>query len=305
MKKRPILATLIGLLILIGGIGLSACASSAFAGQKGGADSYIATSVAATLVQHMIETDVAAQSTALFGAPVAQVQATTQPPTPTLAATATPLPTLAPTDVPTAIPPTLAQPTALPASVTFPTITADQNTNCRVGPGTRYAVASGFLKGAVSTVQGRDTTKDWWYIVSPTTPGQFCWVWDGSTTVVGDTSTLPVVNASVADVYASNTYDPYDGYDPSGYGWYGYGFYGYNNCQSWPSYCCGKKNCCINKCCNNNNWQGCNWGDWWNCGSCGCAPVFNYNPCKHSNCPPVTEVNYKNYCKKYPKCCDQ
>jgi len=45
----------------------------------------------------------------------------------------------------------------LPAS--SPKIIADQNTNCRVGPDTDYAIQTYFMKGAESTVKGRDEGK--------------------------------------------------------------------------------------------------------------------------------------------------
>ncbi len=309
MKKQHIIATIISLLVMSGVIGLSACASVASAQPQGGIGAQVNTAVAATLAQYMIETEVATQAVAMGLAPAAQAQATSTP-----LPTATPLPTLPPQPTATAVPaqPTatpLPPPTAAPAvASTGPTIRADENTNCRVGPSTGYTIAGVFLRGAESTVQGRDVTKDWWYIVNSNAASGFCWVWDGSTTVKGDTSTLPVVDAPAKASYnANNLYYGYDGYNGYDWGFYGYG-YNYNDCWDHPynDYCWGSvnwskywsKNC------------GCkqtNPNKWWKCSpyyyNCSCKPIFN-NYCKKSGCPPVTEVNYKNYCKKYPNCCD-
>jgi hypothetical protein len=77
----------------------------------------------------------------------------------------------------------------------LPTITADMDTNCRAGPGQDYAV-DGFLGvGQESQVHGLEPSGNWWYIENPGKPGEFCWVWEGSTQVSGDTAGLPVVEA--------------------------------------------------------------------------------------------------------------
>jgi hypothetical protein len=279
MKKRHIIATILISLFVISGIaGFSACTSIPLGGQKGGMEAQVNTAVAATLIQQLVETKVAAQSIALISDSAAQAQATETPlPTPTPVPTESAQPTVAATAEvaqPTAT--TYLTPTAPASPASSPKIIADQNTNCRVGPSTGYAIQTYFLKGAESTVEGRDKGKDWWYIVSPDEASEYCWVWDGSTTVVGDTSTLPVVEAPAG----ANT----EACNPNYYcnAYYPYGCWNY-----YPNYC-GKP---VN---------------WWLCcpyANCVCKPVY-HNPCKKWGCPPVTVVNYHNYCKNYPKCCD-
>lgn len=75
-----------------------------------------------------------------------------------------------------------------------PVITADINTNCRNGPGPQYRVVGYFLTGMSSYVYGKygPSTNIWWYIDNPDKPGSYCWVWGGSTTVTGNTGSIPV-----------------------------------------------------------------------------------------------------------------
>lgn len=80
------------------------------------------------------------------------------------------------------------------ATSTAPTITASQNTNCRLGPSIVYDPPVGSLKvGEKARVAGRTTNNSWWYIENPARPGQYCWVWGETTTVTGDTAALPFV----------------------------------------------------------------------------------------------------------------
>jgi hypothetical protein len=51
------------------------------------------------------------------------------------------------------------------------------------------------LVGRQSTVHGKDASGNWWYIENPKKPGEFCWVWEGTTQVSGDTSQLPLMEA--------------------------------------------------------------------------------------------------------------
>lgn len=74
-----------------------------------------------------------------------------------------------------------------------PTITASVDTNCRLGPGRIYQVVGYLLVGQQSTVHGRESTGQWWYIANLNRPSSFCWVWAQTTTVVGDTSQLPIL----------------------------------------------------------------------------------------------------------------
>jgi hypothetical protein len=300
MKKEHFLTVIDSVVIISGVIILSACASVAAVGQTGGLEAQVNTAVAATLIQYMVETQVAATSVALALPPAGQAQATQPPPpTPTPVSTEPAPPTVAPTVAapqPTAPPPP--SPTAPPPPPpSGPTITADQNTNCRVGPSTGYAVKTYFVEGSASTVEGKDAGMDWWYIVSPDDTSENCWVWEGSTTVQGDTSSVPVVAAPsgtepkpYSTYYAWNVYKPYNAY----------------GCTNYSSYCCGKAACCgkVVVCKPNQNY--CNPYPWWTCNpnvNCTCKPVYQ-NPCRKGGCPPITEVNYKNYCKKYPQCCN-
>jgi uncharacterized protein YgiM (DUF1202 family) len=311
MKKQHTIASIVSLIVISGAILLSACASIASAKPKSGLEAQVGTAVAATLVQQMIETDVAAQSVAMVSQPVAQAATATQPPAPTATSTPVPSPTAVPTDVPTvqAPPPT---PTLVPSqqpapqsSGTKPTISADADTNCRTGPGTGYTVVTYFLEGQQSTVEGRDATKDWWYIVNPKTSSGYCWVWNGSTTVVGDASQVPVVAAPAApDYHPSDVYEGYYYCNPYAAGYYGYYGCGYSyNYNYYANYykCNPYKNCTPykyypNKC---NPNKAC----YYPYTNCTCKPV-KYNPCKKSGCPPITSVNINTYCNKYPSCCD-
>lgn len=77
----------------------------------------------------------------------------------------------------------------------LPTITSEMDTNCRAGPSQEYPV-EGFLRvGQESHVHGLEPSGNWWYIENPGKPGEFCWVWEGSTQVSGVPTGLPVVEA--------------------------------------------------------------------------------------------------------------
>ena len=72
-------------------------------------------------------------------------------------------------------------------------IFASTNTNCRNGPGAAYEVVGSLLVGEQASVHGKLSNETWWYIENPRSPGTFCWVWSGSTTVTGGTTTLSIV----------------------------------------------------------------------------------------------------------------
>lgn len=298
MNQRHKTAIVITLFLFCAAMGASACASLAASAQpQGGLEAQVNTAVAATLVQHIIETKVAVQSTVMGFEAAPAVQATQAPaPTPTPAPTLPP-PTAVP---PTAVPPTPVPPTAPPAPpatlTTVPRIVADENTNCRVGPGTNYAVVASFMKGAESWVYGMDQGKNWWYIVQPNNSSAYCWVWEGSTTVVGDTSTVSVVAAppstypTTSDVYYNYNYNC----TPYGCNDYYYNDCGYNPYHYYNTYYNNYYNTC-----NPYYWGACTK---YNNNYCNCKPNCK-NPCKKNNCPPLTTVNYKKYCQNYPGCC--
>lgn len=306
-KKYYSIPVILSLLIILGGIGLSSCAPAAPVQSQGEVETYINTAVSATLVQYIIETKVAAEAIQEPAELIAQVQPTETPlpPTPTLVPTIAPtvqseLP--APTSVPTAEPPQAAAPATLQ-------ISADLNTNCRYGPGKVYSIIGTFLKGTTAVVHGRDSTRNWWYIDHPNKTGQFCWVWDGSTTIQGDPSGIQVVDAP--EDYTVKTSSIYY-YDDEN-GWYQtyYNDYPQNTCGVNPWYSCGYPINWSDSCgCKNSKincypypikvkWDPCQ--PYTN--QCKCVKNWT-NPCKKSKCPAVTIVNINNYCKKYPQCCE-
>ncbi len=100
-------------------------------------------------------------------------------------ATFTPL-LFTPTQTGTATPPFTATPS-------LPSVTANMNTNCRNGPGPIYDIVGSLKAGETSYAHGRNSTSSWWYIENLRSPGNFCWVWSGSTTLNGSTGQLAVL----------------------------------------------------------------------------------------------------------------
>lgn len=88
------------------------------------------------------------------------------------ASTITPLPTLTFTPAP-------------------PMATAFQDANCRFGPGSGYNITGSLLNGESAPIVGRNAETTWWVI--QTKSGATCWIWDGTVTVSGDTSQVPVI----------------------------------------------------------------------------------------------------------------
>lgn len=123
---------------------------------------------------------------------------TSVPPTPTITPTNTSLPTAtrpaavqSPAPQATATQPAAGTAGAPPAGA--PLVSAIINTNCRAGPGSEFEITGRLNVGQPAEVVGRDRFGVWWYIQNPGQPGQFCWVWSGSTQVAGDTSQMPVI----------------------------------------------------------------------------------------------------------------
>ena len=103
-----------------------------------------------------------------------------------IAAKATePVPT--PTASPT-IPPTATQ-TSTPEPV-FLSVSAP--TNCRIGPGNRYERTGTLLIEATAQVIAKSSSVDFWYIVNPDHPDEYCWLWGKYASVAGDEQVLPV-----------------------------------------------------------------------------------------------------------------
>jgi hypothetical protein len=142
------------------------------------------------------ENNANASATAIFQtleAPSAELttQAGGQPHEP--AATEQPPAETQPVDLTESPAPQPEQPTILAGAPI--TVTAKANTNCRSGPDKKYPKLSNLGAGLRSTVQGKDAKEEWWYILNPKKSGGFCWVFARSTTVEGDTSNLPIIEA--------------------------------------------------------------------------------------------------------------
>jgi len=97
--------------------------------------------------------------------------------TPTLTETITPTPTETITPTPTQ---------------GAPTATADQDANCRFGPSQVYHVIGHLLQNQTAPIVGRNTDSSWW-VIERTDGAGTCWIWDGTVTVSGDTSGVPVI----------------------------------------------------------------------------------------------------------------
>lgn len=119
------------------------------------------------------------------------------------AATATPEPAAPAADTPQPeVPstPLIVPTTALPtveilqtSTPSKPMISASQNTNCRSGPGSIWPIVSALMVGDTVEVRGKNDTGKWWYIEDPDSANDSCWVWTDTTTVVGNTSNLPII----------------------------------------------------------------------------------------------------------------
>lgn len=96
----------------------------------------------------------------------------------------TPEPEVTPTETLTATP-------AATATPAVPMISVSTDTNCRVGPGAIYDYRGALLVGETAEVIARLTFGNYWYIVNPDNPGEFCWLWGEYATVVGNTTVLP------------------------------------------------------------------------------------------------------------------
>lgn len=72
-----------------------------------------------------------------------------------------------------------------------PIVTAFQDANCRFGPGQVYDISGYLLSGESAPIMGRNAETIWWVI--QLSSGATCWVWDGTISVSGDTSAVPVI----------------------------------------------------------------------------------------------------------------
>lgn len=64
--------------------------------------------------------------------------------------------------------------------------------NCRVGPGTSWAVVILLNPGQSAEIVGKNAAGTWWYVKNPAQAGSFCWVSAEFTTATGDVSGIPL-----------------------------------------------------------------------------------------------------------------
>lgn len=116
--------------------------------------------------------------------------------TPTWTPTNTMLFTVPPPTPPVVIvQPTVIVVTATPGPGGQPRIYSSVNTNCRACPDVNCLRLGYLLVGEESFVFGRNSSSTWWFIREPRR-NVMCWVWGGSTSVLGDTSQVPIVRPS-------------------------------------------------------------------------------------------------------------
>jgi uncharacterized protein YgiM (DUF1202 family) len=100
---------------------------------------------------------------------------------------------LRPTETPTPV-------YTLPPLTGVPILLADADTNCHIGPSSSYEIVGLLAAGETVIIMGKSDPPGWWYITNPRThrkrPIDACWVWSGTTTTEGDTSGVPIIQAS-------------------------------------------------------------------------------------------------------------
>ncbi|MEW6406821.1 MAG: hypothetical protein AB1649_34000 [Chloroflexota bacterium] len=111
----------------------------------------------------------AAETAPDTAAPTTAIPAPEDTITPTLTPSITPSPTLGP-----------------------PMVMANENANCRFGPGQVYDVISYLNQDQSAPITGRNAETTWW-VIERVDGGGTCWIWDGVVTVSGDTSNVPIV----------------------------------------------------------------------------------------------------------------
>lgn len=291
MRSQRVILLLAGVLIFALSLGLKACSPADLASSNSAVQTVVQEQLQGTLQSILVQTDTANRVSATV-AEMAMSMATATPQPTSPPPTATPMPTATPIPVD---PPVVQQATAVPPT-TGQTIQAEVNTNCRIGPSTYYLVIGYLMKGATSTVLGRDATRGWWYIQNPTDQTENCWVWAGSTQVQGDTSGIAVVTVQpgAGQAYSqSYNYGYYSGCYNYYTSYYGCGYKNYSGC-GYKNYCgCGNKNFCgnVGNCkvkrlvCQKPN--RCDWVTYNRCGcddsdDNGCFKVnVCYNPCSN------------------------
>jgi hypothetical protein len=71
-------------------------------------------------------------------------------------------------------------------------LTLTQNTNCRKGPASYYALVTGLKVGDQVEAYGLDPNSAYYYVKNPNLDQSYCWIWGKSVSVSGDTSGLPM-----------------------------------------------------------------------------------------------------------------
>lgn len=124
-------------------------------------------------------------------------------PTATFTAIVTQLPTNTSVSTSTTAPTATIVSSATPCT---PIITVNSNANVRSGPGTVYDPPVGTLPaGATATVDGKDSTGTWWYIVFPSAPGGHGWISASLVTASCIPSALAVIPAPPTPLPPSGT----------------------------------------------------------------------------------------------------
>lgn len=135
--------------------------------------------------------------------PMPGVTATTQPSTkkatvtiPVVVVTSTPAPAL--TETPTTDPSLTPAIQSTVNAVEKPILYSKSDTNCRKFPSNQSQIIGYFLEGRQSEIVGVDASGTWYLIPNQSkSPKPPCWVWSGSTEVIGDSKLIPFVSAVV------------------------------------------------------------------------------------------------------------
>jgi hypothetical protein len=118
------------------------------------------------------------------------IETPTQSPTVEVSATFTPSPTVTPSGTPTALPSETSSPTMTEEPASF---TLNQDSKCRIGPGTAYDVRTYVSEGINGLILGGDEDQTWWLIPVDSGLDLSCWVSEVVVSVKGNLLTVPVL----------------------------------------------------------------------------------------------------------------